>query len=117
MLQMDDIDAEIKNGLLVCLSICAADGLISTEEEEVLEASFMENFGLPKLKFQEITDFFFADKDQFENYLDGVFQKELKTKFIDLSKKAAEIDGLDIKENVAWEKCRSRWGDSIVSNS
>lgn len=111
---MSNIDIEIKNGLLVCLSICAADGIISAEEEETLEALFLRDFNIPKSTFQETTDFFFEDNDQFEVYLDGVHQEDLKIKFISLSKQAAEVDGLDIKENVAWNKCRSKWGSSFV---
>jgi hypothetical protein len=111
------IDAEIKSGLLVCLSICAADGLISIEEEKTLEDLFFRDLNVTEIDFKYIVDSFFSHKIPIEDYLQGVEQIVLKRKFLTIAKEAAAADGLDITENIALEKCKKLWEGDFVSSS
>ena len=106
---MDMGSEEVKNGALVCLAICAADGFISIDEEEVLEAKFETHFNVTKTEFQKIIDFFFESSSQIETFLEGVHQKKLKHQILNIAKEAAAADGLDITENIAWNKCKAYW--------
>ena len=106
---MYKVTEEIKNGAFVCLAICAADGFISTEEEEVLEANFEEYFNVTKAEFQNMIDCFFESSSQVEVFLEGVEGKKLRQRLLQIAKEAAAADGLDITENIAWNKCKLYW--------
>lgn len=106
---MSNINIEIKSGLFVCLAICAADGFISKEEEESLYVKFNENFGISKIIFEDLVNLFFESQDEIEKYLDGVCSKELKNKLLNIARDAAAVDGFDITENIAWDKCKNYW--------
>ena len=114
---MDNYDVEIRNGLLVCLSICAADGFVSLEEEEALQRRFIEDLNGTEIEFKYIVNAFFDDKVPIEIYLKGVEREELKRNFLEIAKDAAAVDGLDITENIAWEKCKTLWGLDHVASS
>ena len=114
---MNENDFEVESGLLVCLAICSADGLISQEEEESLCREFNEAFGINKSTFEDIVDRFFEDKSEIEFYLNSVSGDELKVKFLDIARKSAAVDGFDITENIAWKKCKEHWGLKDVSES
>jgi tellurite resistance protein len=107
---LSNINVEIKNGLFVCLAICAADGFISDEEEESLYDKFNDNFGISKVIFEDLVNIFFESQVKIEIYLDGVCSKELKNKLLTIARDAAAVDGFDITENIAWDKCKNYWG-------
>lgn len=107
---MCDFDVEIKNGLFICLAICAADGFISEEEEESLYDKFNENFGISKLIFEELVNIFFENQIEIEIYLDAICSVDLKNKLLVIARDAAAVDGFDITENIAWDKCKNYWG-------
>ena len=108
---MVKVDEEIINGAFVCLAICAADGFISSEEEEVLESSFLRLFGISKEEFQRIIDLFFEDSREIEAFLDTVHQKRIRAQLLEIAESAAAADGLDITENIAWNKCNLYWSN------
>ena len=83
---MPIVSEELQNGVFVCLAICAADGFISKEEEEILEVEFEKNFNVSAIQFQNLIDLFFKSPNE-----------------------AAAADGLDIRENIAWNKCNVYW--------
>jgi hypothetical protein len=109
-----NIDIEIKNGLFVCLAICAADGFISKEEEKSLYDKFNENFGISKIIFEDLVTQFFESQSEIEIYLDSISSKELKNKLLTIARDAASADGFDITENIAWAKCKKYWGERNV---
>ncbi len=106
---MCNVNVEIKNGLFVCLAICAADGFISEEEEESLYDKFNENFGMEKIIFEELVNLFFESQIEVEIYLDVICSIELKNKLLIIAREAAAVDGFDITENIAWDKCKNYW--------
>jgi hypothetical protein len=114
---MDNCDVEIRSGLLVCLSICAADGFVSLEEEEALQRRFIDDLNVTEIDFKDIVNVFFDDKAPIEIYLKGVQREELRRNFLEIAKEAAAADGLDITENIAWKKCKILWGFDYVASS
>lgn len=106
---MPVVSEEITNGALVCLAICAADGFISKEEEEVLEVEFEKHFNVSAIQFQKIVDLFFESSIKIEVFLDGVHASHLRDQLLSIAKEAAAADGFEIRENIAWNKCNLYW--------
>jgi len=107
---LNKINVEIENGMFVCLAICAADGFISQEEEASLYRKFEGSFGVSKIIFEDLVNRFFESQVEIEIYLDGISSMELKVKLLTIARDAAAVDGFDITENIAWDKCRNYWG-------
>lgn len=104
---------ELTNGCLICIAVCAADGFISEEEEEVLEGEFLNNYEISSETFQIILDQYFSSSKNIEDWLETIKDEELQHQILLISKKAAAIDGLDIAENIVWEKCNNYWGELV----
>ena len=111
---MSEIDSELKNGIFACLAICAADGLISGEEEQCLEKEFEKDFEVASKDFQHVIDLYFTSNDQLETYLLSVNDVALRTKIIEIARLAASADGLHINENIALQKAEAFWGGAFV---
>ena len=106
---MPIVSEELQNGVFVCLAICAADGFISKEEEEILEVEFEKNFNVSAIQFQNLIDLFFKSSNEIEVFLDAVHASHLRGQLLNIAKEAAAADGLDIRENIAWNKCNVYW--------
>jgi len=111
---MSEIDSQLKNGIFVCLAICAADGLISGEEEQCLEKEFEKDFGIASKDFQRVIDLYFTSNHQLEAFLLSVDDVSLRTKIIEIARLAAAADGLQINENIALQKAEAFWEGSFV---
>jgi hypothetical protein len=111
---MSEIGSQLKNGIFACLAICAADGLISGEEEKCLEKEFEKYFGIASKDFQKIIDLYFRSQDQLEIFLLSVDDVSLRTKIIEIARLAAAADGLQINENIALQKAEAFWGEAFV---
>jgi len=92
----------IANDLMLCLAICGQDGLVSESEEERLFCIFNKNLNLGRQEFDAIVELFFAS-----NYsLEQLFSKSSgHSDLLEWAKDAASADGLDIRENIAYQKC------------
>lgn len=107
---MKAIKEDLINGCLVCIAVCAADGFISEEEEQALEEEFFKSYKISKETFQDILDLYFSSSKNIEDWLENIKNVELQSQILLISKRAAAIDGLDIAENIVWEKCSNYWG-------
>ena len=96
----------IEVALDICLAVCAQDGLVSDLEEKTLAAIFEHEFNLDKRKFDEFVDNFFASDESIESYLSKLNDDSLHLRIIEYSEKAASSDGLDIRENIAFQKVK-----------
>jgi hypothetical protein len=108
------MNSELKNGIFVCLAVCAADGLISQEEEGSLEADFEKEFAVDSNDFQKIVEMFFASGDQLEVFLNSVNDRALRKRLLEIAARAAATDGLDISENIALQKSQAYWSQSFA---
>ena len=96
----------------IALTICARDGILSGTELSTLREKFPEYF---KVKIEEkdfeamVDDFFQSDK-QIEAYLEPITDQELRRSVLIISMESAASDGLDIRENIAFEKAMMIWG-------
>lgn len=92
----------IENNLMLCLAICGQDGLISKSEEECLFKIFSENCSLTRPQFEAIVNMFFESEDSLEQLLRKSSDRSALLKW---AKEAAQVDGLDFRENIALQKC------------
>lgn len=102
---------ELIDCLKVAACICGKDGVISELEEKAM-------FQFVKDKFPDfsgdnmelaLTEFF-GSSEQIEDYLALIDDIALREFTLELAKKSASADGLDIKENIALEKAYLIWG-------
>ena len=91
----------LENNLLFCLAICAHDGLISQREEECLFELFTEYYSVDRKNFDLIIDKFFESNSTLEDLAFRISDHKL---VLSWAEKAAQADGLDIRENIALQK-------------
>ena len=90
-----------ENNLLFCLAICGHDGFISQGEEECLFELFSEHYSLDKETFDLVVDKFFESNSTLEDLVSKISDQKL---VLSWAEKAAQADGLDIRENIALQK-------------
>ena len=91
-----------EDNLLFCLAICGHDGLISQGEEECLFEIFREYYSVNRNAFDLIVDKFFESNSTLEDLLSKISDQQLVLAW---AEKAAQADGLDIRENIALQRC------------
>ena len=103
----DDI-ADILN-IVLCIS--AKDGILSDSELEKSREEFPNFFDkkITKKELNLIVDDFFDSDDQIEEYLDRITDDDMKHSILLLSLISASADGLDIRENIAFQKALAIW--------
>ena len=91
-----------KASLKLCLGICAYDGLLSDTELAVLLSEFEARGLINAEQFEATVDEFFEEDLTLEElYLKASpINDELN-----IAELAASVDGLDIAENIALQKC------------
>lgn len=90
-----------ENNLLFCLAICGHDGYISKREEECLFELFSGHYSVDKQTFDSIVDKFFESNSTLEDFLSKISDHKM---VLSWAEKAAQADGLDIRENIALQK-------------
>ncbi len=89
----------------VAACVCGKDGVISkSEENEIFRIVNSINESFCKDRFERIINEYFDESHHIEYYLSKIINYELKKFTIDLCRKSASIDGLEIKENIALDK-------------
>lgn len=101
---------QIKSAFNVCATICAQDGIISSQEESCLTSHFSDLLGLRNQDFDVLFDDFFESESTFDDFLEAITDKELRKSIIFIAQESASADGLDIKENIALNRARLVWG-------
>ena len=92
----------IENTIMLCLAICSHDGLVSkSEEQKIFELACAEN-NIDLDSFNMLVDKFFDSTDSLETIFNSVRDKK---KALNWAEEAASADGLDIKENIALQRC------------
>ena len=98
----------IENTIMLCLAICAHDGLVSkSEEQKIFDLAFAEN-NIDLDSFNLLVDKFFESTDSLETILSTVSDKN---KALYWAEEAASADGLDVKENIALQRCHQLVND------
>ena len=92
----------IEDNLMLCLAVCGHDGLVSKSEEECLFEIFNQHYSYDRSQFEKAVNKFFESEDSLEQLLSRI--SDHKTILI-WAKQAAEADGLDIRENIALQRC------------
>ena len=100
---------EYKHILNLALCICAQDGVISETELKVLYKKLNEITKVSKKEFDLGIENFFENKLGLEEYLDSASELGINQQILDLCLDAASSDGLNIKENIAFQKAKSYW--------
>lgn len=90
-----------ENNLLFCLAICGHDGLISQGEEKCLFELFSDHYSIDKQTFDLVVDKFFESNSTLEDFLSKISDQKM---ILSWAEKAAQADGLDIRENIALQK-------------
>ena len=98
--------------LNIVLCISAKDGILSDSELEKSLEEFPKIFNkkLTKEELNMIVDNFFDSDDQIEDYLDRITDDDIKPSILQLAIISASSDGLDIRENIAFQKALTIWG-------
>ena len=103
-----DIVADILN---IVLCIAAKDGVLSDSELDKSLEEFPHFFDkkITKNELNLIVDNFFNSNDQIEEYLDRITDDDMKPPILQLAIISASADGLDIRENFAFQKALTIW--------
>lgn len=89
----------------VAACVCGKDGVISEAEEQEIFNMIAANFSAYSLqRFNKTIDEYFEESYQLEHYLNALSGENLNHFTVKLCKLSASIDGLDIKENIAFHK-------------
>ena len=102
-----------KNNLAVVFisaSICGKDGLISSLELEMMYSLTHHHFMMSKSEFESAIDYFFDSHDQVDFHIAQVTSKKDQNKILDIVEKSASADGLDIRENIGFQRLKAIWG-------
>jgi hypothetical protein len=102
---------EVKDILNIVLCISAKDGVLSDTEIEKSLEEFPHFFDkkITKNELNLIVDNFFNSNDQIEEYLDRITDDDMKPPILQLAIISASADGLDIRENFAFQKALTIW--------
>lgn len=92
-----------RQSIMLCLAICAYDGLISEAEINTLFDIYSKKIGLTRDQLEAIIDEFFETDSTLEDFFEAA--KPISDT-LDIAKKAASADGLDLLENIALQKCK-----------
>jgi len=88
--------------VLLCLAICAQDGILSSSELELIESYFNEKHGITSAEFENTIDRFFEENETIEE----IFRKvDDPAEILEVALRAAAADGLELRESFAYEKC------------
>ena len=98
---------EYKDILNLALCICAQDGVISEMELKTLYKHLNKLTKVSKKDFDLGIENFFDNKLGLEEYLKKISKLGLNQQILDLCLEAASSDGLNIKENIAFQKAKS----------
>lgn len=96
-----------KHFVLLSLCICAKDGVISqTEEAKIFELISQNNKfkKLTKRNFEDLIFELFSTNNQLEDYCNPFENAEDKALALEIAEQSATADGLEIKENIAYQK-------------
>lgn len=94
---------------MVCLCVCFMDGVISEEEEEALFFQLGEYFCLNRNEFENLVNKFFESNVMLKTAAENISEKEIRELALSIAKVSAEADGLDLRENIAWQKIQKIW--------
>jgi hypothetical protein len=102
---------EIKDILNIVFCISAKDGILSDIEIQSSQLEFTKFFNrrLTSKALDLILDDFFNSDDQIESYMDAITNYKLRLPILKLAFLSASADGLDIKENIAFQKAINIW--------
>ena len=94
--------------LVACVS--AQDGIISSDELETAYRLINEKIGkIDKKSFDSCIEEFFNEENTLEDYL-GAISKEFSSKtLLNICYQSAISDGLEIRENLAFDKACKFW--------
>ena len=96
---------DVKKIAFLSLAISAQDGVISEKELEKTYSLLRKKSNINKNEFELLVDEFFSDNGTIEEYVDQALSSGFDSKFIlNFCLKAAESDGLDIRENISFLK-------------
>jgi len=109
-MKLDELDIIVK----IAACVCGKDGVISqSEETKMFEVVSEFSPKYSAKRFNIVLDAFFDENTQIEEYLEFVKEYKAKKFCIDLCKKSASADGLDIKENIALHKVKLILGEVL----
>lgn len=109
-MKFEELDILVK----IAACVCGKDGVISQAEETKMFELITEI--APSYSadhFDKVLDAFFNEDTQIEEYLGLINGGKPKALCIELCKKSASADGLDIKENIALQKVKSILGGDL----
>ena len=93
---------QVADDVLLCLAICAQDGILSSSELELIESYFNEKDGITSAEFECVIDRFFEAHETIEE----IFWKvNDPAAILEVAVRAAAEDGLELREKFAYEKC------------
>lgn len=102
-----DKQEDIAKVLNLSICISAQDGILSKiEEDKVFDLINQKIKKISKSKFSNLVDAFFESDDTLEHYLESFEDPKMLKLALDIAKEAASADGLDIKENIAYQKAK-----------
>ena len=104
------VDDNTKAAFNICACICAQDGIISSQEEASIAASFKSQFQINDDDVEALFDDFFESTLHIDAYLEKVTDADLRKKISAIAESSAAADGLALKENIALERARMIWG-------
>jgi len=98
----------------VILCISAQDGVISQSELDTAYKLINDHLGnVSQQNFEELIDEFFNEDYALEEYLLKLNDSDDFQKILEISYKSATADGLDIRENLAFDKACKHWGEAL----
>jgi len=102
---------EVKDIVNIVLCISAQDGVLSDTEIEKSREEFPAFFNkkISKKQLDTIVDDFFNSNEQIESYLGKITSDDIKLPILQLTIISASSDGLEIRENIAFQKALSIW--------
>ena len=105
-------DLHWKAKVIICIS--AQDGVLHQSELNTAFELINEHLGnISQQKFDELIEEFFNEDYVLEEYLLKISNSDDFQTILKISYKSATSDGLDIRENLAFDKACKHWGEAL----
>ena len=95
--------------VFICASVCGKDGLISHSELAELKSCMWEYLEIPEQEFDIAMDAFFNSSEEVDFYVSQITPDEDRIKVLKIAEKSASVDGLDVRENIGFQRLKLIW--------
>lgn len=103
-------ERKIEIGIILCLIVCGRDGILASDELDVIYDEFLLiDELLDRSFFEKLIERYFDESPTITSQAEKLTDIKYQENVLRIARKSAAADGLDVMENVALEKLKKEW--------